>query len=94
MPDEIVAIVPGVLGEERGVLPGAVLEHEGDAAGGAHPGDGRRREREHVGAGQPGEPPAQVGQEEAEVEALRDALVPGVEGDEVEGAVGRRRCRW
>ena len=75
--------------QELHVLARAVLEHEGDAARRAHAGNDRRREREGLGLGNGGQPRADVGQDDPRVEALGDALIPGIEGDEVEGVVRR-----
>ena len=80
----------GVLGEEREVLAGAVLEHEGDAAGGADAGNRGRREGEgpRRRAAWPSAPLAWR-MIACSASSWRLALAPILEGDEEEAAVGR-----
>src|SRR5262249_45056727 len=81
-----------VLVEELDGAAAAVLEPEGEAASGAESLDRGRREREHVRLHDLlAEYAVQLLQDSVDVQLLPLALVPRIEGDEVEGGVGRGR---
>ena len=78
----------GVLGEERGILARAILEHERHAAGRADARDGGRREGEGLRLGHAGQLLVQLADDHVGGEPVLVARVPVLQRDEVE-----RRCR-
>jgi hypothetical protein len=82
-----------LLGEERHVLPRAVLEHEAHAAGGADAGDRGRRESKGNRLGELAQARVDAADDDVGGEPFGHALVPGLEGHEEEPVVGGGRRR-